>query len=72
MEFPVYRKYTNQHAYFIITSFKTWTEYKRLGKKYLKHDFIATQYPEMLFIKDMIHLTEGFETSSKTEIDQLP
>lgn len=71
MDFPVYRKYTNLDSYFVITSANTWTEYKRLGKKYIRYDFTAQQFPEKLFLQDLIHLTEGFAASSAGEISGL-
>ena len=71
MDFPIYRKYTNLGSYFVITSASTWTEYKRLGKKYQRYDFTAQQFPEKLFIQDLIHLTEGIAPSSAEEISAL-
>ena len=71
MEFPVYRRYANFDSYFVITSPDTWTEYKRLGKKFLKFDFTAQQFPEKLFIQDLINLAEGIEASTQEEISSL-
>lgn len=71
MNFPVYRKYTNNQSYFIITDENSWTEFKKVGSKYLKFEFIATQFPEKLFIKDLLELMEGVEPSSQEEIDLL-
>lgn len=69
MSFPVYRKYTNLHSFFVITSPTTWTEYKRFGKSYRKFDFVAQQFPEKLFIQDLISLEgEGITTALKEEI----
>ncbi|HLP10645.1 MAG TPA: hypothetical protein VK177_01875 [Flavobacteriales bacterium] len=71
MQFPVYRKYANLKSFFIITSDKTWTEYKQVGKRFEKHEFIATQYPEMLFIQDLLKKIEGVLESDAFEISQL-
>ncbi|HYG52595.1 MAG TPA: hypothetical protein VD905_16905 [Flavobacteriales bacterium] len=71
MRFPVYRKYANGKSYFIITSDKTWTEYKQVGKRFEKHEFTATQYPEMLFIQDLLKKNEGVLESNAFEISQL-
>lgn len=71
MEFPIYRKYSNLHSYFIITSRKNWTEYKRMGKSYLKYEFTAQQYPEMLFIQDLIACIPGIEMATVEEIEPL-
>jgi hypothetical protein len=71
MQFPVYRKYANHQTYFIITSERTWTEFKQVGKRFEKHEFTATQYPEMLFIKDLLEKKEGVLESDAFEISQL-
>ncbi len=71
MDFPVYRKYTNNRSFFIITSEKTWIEYKFNGKKFEKHSFTANQFPEMMFIKDLIQPIQGVESSSESEVKNL-
>lgn len=71
MDFPIYRKYTSLDSYFIITSSTTWIEYKRLGKKYLKYEFTAQQFPEKLFVQDLIAMTEGITTATKEEIPEI-
>lgn len=71
MVFPLYRKYSNLDSYFVITSPTTWVEYKRLGKKYLRYEFTAEQFPEKLFIKDLIALVDGIVPSSAKEITSL-
>lgn len=70
MQFPVYRKYANFHSFFIIHSPLAWTEYKRLGKKYMHHDFEAVQFPEKLFVQDLIECMTGIEPSSAEEMAQ--
>lgn len=69
--FPVYRKYANHHSYFIVTSASTWIEFKKTGSRYIRYEFTATQLPERNFIQDMLALTEGFEESSKQEIENI-
>lgn len=71
MDFPVYRRYANADSYFVITSPNTWTEYKRLGKKYLKFEFTAQQFPEKLFVQDLINLAEGIEPATEAEIQAM-
>ena len=71
MDFPVYRKYANEQTFFVIHSLEQWTEYKRLGKKIKQHDFTAIQFPEKIFIQDLIDLQEGILPSSKSEIERL-
>jgi hypothetical protein len=71
MNFPVYRKYSNNKSYFLITSLTAWTEYKLVGKRYVKFDFIANQFPEKLFIQDLLQVIEGIEISNEKEINAL-
>jgi hypothetical protein len=71
MQFPVYRKYANHKSYFVITSEKTWTEYKQIGNRFEKYEFTATQYPEMVLIKDLLEKKEGVLESNASEVAQL-
>ena len=71
MQFPVYRKYSNESSYFIIHSLTEWTEYKKFGKNIVEHHFVATQFPEKLLIQDLINLQEGVLTSCAEEIAQI-
>ncbi len=71
MDFPIYRKYSNNQSFFIIHSQKLWTEFKKIGNTYQKFDFTATQFPEQLFINDLIQKIDGVEESSKLELDNL-
>lgn len=58
-QFPAYRKYSGVDTWFKITSDRDFTEIKRVGKRYLKTDIHATQFPEMQFIRDMLECYEG-------------
>lgn len=72
MDFPVYRKYTNNASYFIILSDAEWTEYKKIGSRYVRFEMKAIQFPEKLFIKDLIEKTEGVAETTPSEIEALP
>ena len=54
MDFPQYRKYKNIETYFKIISEKKFEEISSLGGKYMQYKVIATKYPEMLRIQDML------------------
>ena len=54
MKFPQYRKYKNNQAYFKIISDVEFEEIKRIGKKSLVTKVIARQYPEKVFISDLL------------------
>jgi len=54
IHFPVYRKYKNNKSYFKILSFKLFEEVQIIGSKKIVKQTEALQFPEMLFIKDLI------------------
>ena len=53
MDYPQYRKYLNDKAYFKITSATAWEEIQVLGSKYLLHQFTVNIFPDRNFIHDM-------------------
>lgn len=69
MDFPIYRKYTNNKSFFIITSENSWIEYKLVGKKYNRFEFTANIFPEKLFIKDLIQKIDGVEECSLAQLE---
>lgn len=54
IKFPVYRKYKNNKSYFKILNFKLFEEVQIIGSKKIIKQTEALQFPEMLFIKDLI------------------
>ncbi len=54
IHFPVYRKYKNNKSYFKILSFKLFEEIQIIGSKKLVKQIEANQFPEMVFIRDLI------------------
>ena len=54
IHFPVFRKYKNNKSYFKILSFKLFEEIQIIGSKKIIKQTEAIQFPEMLFIKDLI------------------
>ena len=55
IEFPQYRKYSNELSYFKILDDNTFIEYKRLGSKLEYYEFNAKILPDRNFISDMLY-----------------
>lgn len=53
--FPQYRRYLNGHSYFKILSATEFEEIKVVGTRRIKHHVIARQYPERVFINDLLY-----------------
>ncbi|MBU2019610.1 MAG: hypothetical protein KJ941_08190 [Bacteroidetes bacterium] len=64
--FPIYRKLTNSVRVYQILNDRSFNEKQRLGAKVLDYSVIASQYPEMLRIQDMISCI-GFEKATSEE-----
>ncbi|GAB4374905.1 MAG: hypothetical protein Kow0075_00890 [Salibacteraceae bacterium] len=58
-QFPVFRKFPNNEAFFIIHNERSFTEWKPLGKKMLRFDFEAKTYFDIRLIADMIGMDQG-------------
>lgn len=58
--FPQYRRYKNGLSYFKILSLIEFEEIKVVGEKRIKQHVIAGQYPEKVFINDLLFNYEGF------------
>ena len=71
-EFPYYRKYTGIDVWFKIVNAKHFIEIKKLGAKYIKHEVFAEQFPEIMYIQDMINLQGGrWEEANGKLIEEL-
>lgn len=57
IEFPQYRKYPNEKAYFKITSENTFEELTIIGKNYGVINFEANNFLDRHLINDMLNLT---------------
>lgn len=68
MDFPQYRKLSNDKAYYKIKANDAFDEIQQIGSKYFQYHFVAEQYPEKLRIMDML-ACEGFEVSSEIEYE---
>ena len=53
--FPQYRKYNNDQSFFQILSEREFIEHKIIGRYYEHIHIVARQYPEMVFIHDLLN-----------------
>lgn len=60
IQFPQYRKYSNNKNFFKIISPKEFEEIQVIGSKKLHRKVIATQFPEMNLIIDLVTLANEF------------
>lgn len=58
--FPQYRRYLNGHSYFKILSLTEFEEIKIIGKRHILSHVVAHQYPEKVFINDLLFKYMGF------------
>jgi len=54
INFPVYRKYKNNKSYFKIIQADLFEEIQIVGSKKIIKQTKAIQYPEMVFIRDLV------------------
>jgi hypothetical protein len=59
IDFPVYRKFSDNKNFYKIHSPKNFLEIKLMGKYYFKNEIEAKRFPEILLIDDMIKLEVG-------------
>jgi len=72
IQFPQYRKYSNNKNFFKINSPKEFEEIQVIGSKKLHRKVVATQFPEMNLIIDLVTLANEFiHNSSQNEFDEL-
>lgn len=71
MNFPQFRKLSNNKAFYTILDERNFIEYQVIGTKIMKYTFKAEKYPEILRIKEMLSLElEGIMKSSEEEFNQ--
>lgn len=72
IQFPQYRKYSNNKNFFKINSPKEFEEIQVIGSKKLHRKVVATQFPEMNLIIDLVTLENEFiHNSSQKEFEEL-
>ena len=67
IQFPQYRKYSNNKNFFKINSPKEFEEIQVIGAKKLHRKVIATQFPEMNLILDLVSFANEFVLMSESE-----
>ncbi len=58
IEFPVYRKYSNDKSYFKVESDNEFIQLQVIGKKVFESKITVVQYPERLLVNDLIQAEE--------------
>lgn len=72
MDFPQYRKLSNDKVFYRILNDKQFDEIQLIGTVAKLHSIQAEQYPEMLRIMDLIACdSEWCQLSSKEEFEKL-
>jgi hypothetical protein len=64
VQFPLFRKYSNEKNFFKIISLNEFEEIQLIGKNALISKTKASIYPEKLKILQMIQLNDGISTQS--------
>lgn len=68
--FPIYCKLQGGGHLYRIESDDRFTELQRVGSRWVKHKVVASMYPEMVRIAEMIDGGDGtYATSTKEEWD---
>ena len=60
IHFPIYRKYTSNKRFYKIINSKEFEELQVIGSKTLVNHIKATQFPEFVFINDLIEKNGDF------------
>jgi hypothetical protein len=60
IQFPQYRRYKNGLSYFKILSNTEFEEIQVVGEKRIVNRVVAVQYPEKVFINDLLFKYEEF------------
>lgn len=68
IKFPQYRRYKNGLSYFKILSLTEFEEIKVIGKKHMLQHVVAHQYPEKVFINDLLFKYEEFAEEIREDV----
>lgn len=71
MDFPQYRKLSNDRSFYRIISKDYFDELQLMGERCFIHSIKAVQYPEKLRIMEMLDCFEGFVMSSQKEWEEI-
>ncbi|MBL7917036.1 MAG: hypothetical protein JNM96_01475 [Bacteroidia bacterium] len=67
IKFPLYRKYKNNKRFYKIISKREFVEIQQIGQKLIQNTIIANQFPEMMFISDLINNYSEFAEAMPEE-----
>lgn len=72
MDFPQYRKLSNDKVYYKFTDERNFEEIQIVGSRAFLYQHVAEKYPELLRVKDMLEFQfEGVEETSKAKYNEL-
>ena len=70
--YPIYRKLTNNRSYYKILNDREFEEIQVVGTRTMSYKHVAKQYPEILFIQDLIDFSHsGIIQSNAFEFNDL-
>ncbi len=69
--FPCYRKLRNDKSFYKISGERTFTEIQCVGNQCFKIEIIASKYPEIILIQDMLNKREIYEISTEEEFNTI-
>lgn len=71
MEYPIFRKLSNNKAFYRINSERSFDEIQRIGSKTVRYSFQVDQYPDLLKIQDMINCSFAYEEATEEQFQSL-
>lgn len=66
-DFPQYRKLSNNMRFYRIINDREFDEIQIVGTIKERYHILASQYPEIIRIQDMLNCEEGFEEIDENE-----
>jgi len=71
MDFPQYRKLSNDRSFYRINSNDSFDELQIMGERVFLHRIQAEKYPEKLRIMEMLDCVVGYQNSTSEEWEML-
>jgi len=69
--YPVYRKLKGAATWYRIEGPGRWVELQQIGNRWMRHEMAATQYPERLFVQDLLSDRVRFEEITQERWDSM-
>ena len=67
IQYPQLRKLRGGDVWYRIEGPARWTEYQRIGSRWVRHDVVAVQHPERMTLHDMRHDAERYAEVDRAE-----